>query len=140
MSVYFLAHGTLVKIGKSADPDARAKALQTGAFLRVRLLAVAEIGSDAQSYDIERQLHEQFGWSRKRGEFFSMSKPLRELIAAVAAGFDVRDAMRLSAPECRRLSNAAHLLRSSKQTTPPVAVNARARRKQSRAAARRDAT
>lgn len=137
MSVYFLSHGDLVKIGKSSDPGARVKALQTGAFLRVRLLAVADIASNAQSYEIERQLHEQFAWSRKRGEFFAFSRPLRELIAAVAAGVDVRDAMALCSKECRRLSNKANLLRASKRTTPPVAENARARRTRLRDESRR---
>lgn len=136
MSVYFLAHGNLVKIGKSADPDARVRTLQTAAFMRLRLLAVADIASEAQSYEIERRLHEQFAWSRKRGEFFRTSAPLRELIAAVAAGMDVREAMRLTADQCRQLARRQGRLQACKAVTPPVAENTHKRRKRLRAEAR----
>lgn len=136
MSVYFLGHGNLVKIGKSANPEARVRTLQTAAFMRLRLLAVAEIASEAQSYEIERQLHEQFAWSRKRGEFFRASAPLRELIAAVAAGMDVREAMARTATKCRQLANKQRRLQGCKAVTPPVAENTHKRRKRLRAEAR----
>lgn len=132
MSVYFMSHGGLVKIGKSSDPESRLKALQTAAFMRIRLLAVADIASEARSYEVERKLHEQFAWSRKRGEYFAMTRPLRNLIAAVAAGMDVCEAMSLCAKECRRMAGRAHLLKSSKLTTPPVAENSSRRRKRLR--------
>ncbi len=41
MSVYFLAHGNLVKIGKAVDPNARVRTLQTAAFMRLRAEARA---------------------------------------------------------------------------------------------------
>lgn len=136
MNVYFMAHGNLVKIGKSSDPEGRLKTLQTGAFMRVRLLAVAKIDSEAQSYEIERQLHEQFAWSRRRGEFFSLSRPLKELIAGVSAGMDVREAMSLTSKSCRKMAANAKALRARKAVTPPVAENARKRRTRLRAEAR----
>lgn len=136
MSVYFLAQGRLVKIGKSSNPIERVKSLQTGAFLRLRLLAVAEITSDAQSYEIERRLHEQFSWSRKRGEFFAVTRPLNDLIAAVASGMSVVDAMALTANECRRLANKVGRLDGCKAITPPVVENSARRRKRLRTEAR----
>lgn len=139
MSVYFINHGSMVKIGKSSDPDSRLKTLQTGTSLRLHVLAVAEINSEAESYEIERQLHEQFAWSRKRGEFFSSSLPLRQLIAAVASGMDVRLAMKLAEKSCRKHTHGASSLRACKLITPPVAENANRRRKRLRAEARSQA-
>lgn len=135
MSIYFLSHGNRVKIGKSSNPESRVRTLQTGAFIRLRLLAVAKIESDAQSFEIERQLHEQFGWSRHRGEFFTLTKPLREVIAAVAAGMDIRDAIKASAPECKKLSRKKNRLNGCKAITPPVPENRRKRRRREEAEA-----
>lgn len=129
MSIYFLSHGNRVKIGKSSNPESRVRSLQTGAFIKLRLLAVAEIASDAQSFEIERRLHDQFAWSRQRGEFFTLTKPLREVIAAVAAGMNINDAIAASAKECRQLENKAKRLRGCKAITPPVHENARKRRR-----------
>lgn len=136
MSVYFLSHGNSVKVGKSADPESRVRALQTGAFMKLRLLAVAVIPSDLQSFEIERQIHDQFAWSRRRGEFFSTSRPLQRLIAAVASGMDVRDALEATAKECRVLTNKAKMLQGCKAITPPVTENAHKRRKRLRSEAR----
>ena len=133
MSVYFLRSGGLVKIGKASDPAARVRALQTASPIRLTLLAVAPIQSDAQSYEIERRLHEMFAWSRKRGEFFDLSVPLRQLIAAVAAGVGIEQAMADCQSLCARRTKKRVALVKSKLTTPPVAENAARRRKRLRA-------
>ena len=133
VSVYFAQCDRMIKIGKSRNPASRIQSLQTGSFMRVRMLAVAAIESDAASFEIERRLHEQFAWSRRRGEFFKVTPPLQKVIAAVAAGFDVRQALAETEIECRQLSAKTSRLDRCKELTPPVTENAARRRKRLRA-------
>lgn len=133
VNVYFIAQGTLIKIGKSACPASRLKQLQTGTGVRLQLLATANVASDAAAYEVERRLHQLFAWSRRRGEFFSSSMPLRQLIAAVASGTDVHSAMALAEKSCRKRTNKSKALIGCKATTPPVLENSAKRRKRIRA-------
>lgn len=69
------ADGTgMIKIGKSADVDARVRQLQTACPVALRVVAV-------WTGDIERQLHERFSSERRHGEWFALTE---EAIALVA--------------------------------------------------------
>lgn len=123
MSVYFISNGPLIKIGKSKDPEARVRALQTGSGERLRLLAVAEIASERESTEVESSLHVMFGWCRRHGEFFSATAPLRQLIAAVAAGVPVKPAMALADKACvkrRRKSRITFEVMRSRVANPSI--------------------
>lgn len=135
MSVYFMRQGRDIKIGKSRDPMARLKSLQTGSTMRIELLAVAKIDSDKESFDIERQLHERFGYARKHREFFRSDRVLCTLIAAVAAGMNVKDALLASRSDAEKKLRKLQSKVAWQQHTPPVkGGNTTSRRKARRLA------
>jgi hypothetical protein len=90
--VYFLkAEGLgLIKIGIAADVASRLAALQTGSPDNLVLLGVIR---SADPRALERHLHEEFGASRVRGEWF---EPTPELIARIE-----QDAERYDDDICR---------------------------------------
>jgi hypothetical protein len=65
--------GKAVKIGKSADPRNRARELQTGHPLRLKIVLVLDM-------DVEKQLHARFAKDRLVGEWFQLSDSIREFI------------------------------------------------------------
>jgi hypothetical protein len=75
--VYFLQAdgGGPVKIGRSANPQARVEELQQGSPVQLRLLAVCRGG-----HRREAELHRQFAAQRLHGEWF---RPGTELLAFV---------------------------------------------------------
>lgn len=72
---YFISKGWPgpIKIGRSINPPARLRSLQTGCPDRLFLIATA-LG------DIEKDLHRRFGYSRIRGEWFNPSDALMDWI------------------------------------------------------------
>ena len=87
MKTYFIQRGKNgpIKIGKSKDPEARLKELQTASDEELHLLAVV-------SGDIEKQLHEHFKNFRIRGEWFEAEPALISL--AIRYSRRVEDAAR----------------------------------------------
>ncbi len=93
--IYFISqrgHVELVKIGIANDPEKRLAEMQTGSGFRLKLLATATLASRAEAMNLERDLHHAFRSRRVRGEWFTCSAALRELIASVRDGDAARGA------------------------------------------------
>lgn len=65
--------GKSVKIGRSIDPERRAKSLQTGHPLALKTLLVLDM-------DVEAQLHKRFARDRQVGEWFRFSSDIRDFL------------------------------------------------------------
>ncbi len=78
--VYFIHDPVsgLVKIGRSLDPWARMRHLQTGSAGELKMLAA--LGGDEM---IEAELHDQFHALRVRGEWFSFTGALAAFVATL---------------------------------------------------------
>lgn len=65
---------SLVKIGKSFNPEARLRSLQLSSPVQLELIGVVP-------RDVESELHERFKSFRKHGEWFQYEAPIREWVA-----------------------------------------------------------
>lgn len=70
MYVYFLRVKSRLKIGKSKDPLARMKSLQTGCPDEITLAGAIKCTDDSHAYRVEKQFHDYFSVKRQRGEWF----------------------------------------------------------------------
>lgn len=77
--VYFIIAkpSSLVKIGIAKDPRGRVKILQTGNHEELTW-----IGSLAGGHELEQEIHQMLADTRVRGEWFSPSQALHDLIWA----------------------------------------------------------
>jgi hypothetical protein len=107
--------------------------MQTGSAIRIELLAVADIASDRQSFEVERDLHSMFSYTRRHGEFFQADDNLCDLIAMVAKGVGVREAMASVQPSIEKTVMRKNAKFTGRLNTPPVVFNAKAKRKLHRA-------
>lgn len=76
----------LMKIGISKDPEKRLASLSTGNGSKLKLKATLKCPSSMSGRDVETQLHRIFEYSWTRGEWFTSSKPLRELVNQIKDG------------------------------------------------------
>jgi hypothetical protein len=81
VSVYFIQSGYsgYIKIGSSADPQARLATLQTGASIKLRLLAVIPGGINE-----ERALHSELASLRVMGEWFQNAAEIHAVMGNAA--------------------------------------------------------
>lgn len=82
MSVYFIRHGTHIKIGKSIDPWKRLASLQTAHYDVLEMLAIMP-GNE----ELEYGLHRAFGQHITRGEWFEENDQLLAFIEMVKTTF-----------------------------------------------------
>jgi len=73
LQTYFISDGTLVKIGKSENAEARLLHFQTSHAQHLKLLLVL-------SEDREQELHKKFAAYHKRGEWFWLSNDIEDFI------------------------------------------------------------
>jgi len=83
-----------VKIGRANDPETRLKNLQVASPYRLRLLGVIQNGGPH-----EAEFHRALSGHRLRGEWFTWSKHVEEMVKTALAGGDWR-------PIKRRPTNA----------------------------------
>lgn len=76
----------LIKIGISKNPEDRITQLATGNGSRLKLKGQLKCPSPVSGRDIELKLHKVFKYSSTRGEWFSHSAPLRQLIQEINSG------------------------------------------------------
>lgn len=79
--VYFIKAATRVKIGVARDPTRRMEDLQVGCPWPMRL-----IGVQCGDALLERQLHMKFQAHRLDGEWFRLSREIRQYIREVCLG------------------------------------------------------
>ncbi|SDP98588.1 GIY-YIG nuclease family protein [Ectopseudomonas guguanensis] len=88
MPVYFIGESESkccpIKIGVAKNIDARKRNLQTGNPLELRLLGWIEADN---AFQLERHLHQHFGSTRVRGEWFNI-EPADILPILMRAGLD----------------------------------------------------
>jgi hypothetical protein len=109
------SHGR-VKIGVSADPNARLAQLQTGNPLSMRMAYVAAVKSD-NGAGIERAAHETLARHRQSGEWFGVSVEMA--VAAInAASFRLADPVVSIAPEL--VGEVIGLAAASPAPSPPA--------------------
>lgn len=70
MKLYAIESGGRIKLGKSVDPDARIRSLQTGSPFDLRVVCIASGGEGLS----ENVLHKCFAEERARGEWFDASE------------------------------------------------------------------
>lgn len=88
-SIYFLQQKDevgLIKIGRSSNIPRRLSELSVANPKPLKLLHSFECVSEKAAKHVENTLHKTFSWSKTRGEWFTPSSQLRELIAALASG------------------------------------------------------
>jgi hypothetical protein len=73
LQTYLISDGRSVKIGKSGNASKRQATLQTACADPLRILLLLD-------GDHERELHERFASSRKRGEWFELSDDIQRFI------------------------------------------------------------
>jgi hypothetical protein len=80
--IYFIenTHDTLIKIGKSRNPEKRLKELQTGTGFELRLLTQKFC---SKMLKMEQYLHKRFEEDRMEGEWFLPSPGLLEYIGGL---------------------------------------------------------
>lgn len=86
MFVYFIrttAKPFRVKIGKSSDPIARMRTLQTGCPVRLKLLGTLKCESDSHAFEVEKAMHEVLAPFRLDGEWFKLTQVVRLAIHRV---------------------------------------------------------
>lgn len=99
VSVYFIRtkdHLNLIKIGYTSDISKRLETLQTGSSVPLILLYEIKDLSRLQAQTVERQLHTLFQYCRCKGEWFTNSQPLRELILWLASGGNYNEGINLA--------------------------------------------
>jgi hypothetical protein len=77
--VYFIRSAgkpTRVKIGKSRDPKARLKELQTGSPYPLDILGTIKCRDQSHADRLEKELHRYFATYRKNGEWFKCGMPV----------------------------------------------------------------
>lgn len=92
MYVYFVlgfdGERATVKIGRSKNPEARLRALQTGSPKKLRLIGKVRCGSEEHSKQVEKAAHRAYAKRRRRGEWFTLNKrelaALKKLVAELA--------------------------------------------------------
>jgi T5orf172 domain len=80
--VYFIenTHDSLIKIGKSRDPEKRLRSLQTGSGFALKLIARKFV---PKMLEAEQRLHELFEKDQLEGEWFLPSSKLLKYIGAL---------------------------------------------------------
>lgn len=73
-SVYIIESGSFIKIGVAADPQDRARSLNTGAPIKATVYRSRLYESRDVAMQVERRLHRYFSQRRANGEWFKVPK------------------------------------------------------------------
>jgi hypothetical protein len=122
MYVYFIQANTpqwqRVKIGRAKNIEARMTELQIGSPVYLKLLGKIKAQSLRHSIFLEGALHKTFDAYHVSGEWFRLSAPLREYIAAICAGNEeaARAAMQWANRQMRKEGIEKHVRERRKES------------------------
>lgn len=95
----------LIKIGHCSHMQDRLINLQSGNGFELSLLYHLPCKDKKEAVALEKDLHETFSYCRRRGEWFTPSRPLRNAIAFMAAGNTWNEAKKLVKKDIKRKWN-----------------------------------